>query len=281
MAETAATAEALEADWADRVRGNREQVDRFREVPDGRDFYRPTSAMFRADPFREGDAVLDALLALTRPDDTWLDIGAGAGRFALPIARRVKAVIALDPSPAMLTGLRELMAESGIANVEVINGWWPDDADDLEADVALIAHVGYDIERIGPFVDAMETAARRLCVAVMMEQPPAGIAYPFWPPIHGEARVPLPALPEFEALLRARGRMPETTRVEGQTRTWPSADDALAALRQQLWVEPASEKGRRLSAMVDALPRGPDGTIELASPYRDIGIVTWEPPRKG
>ena len=36
--------------------------------------------------------MLDALLALVRSGETWLDVGAGAGRFALPIAR------ALDPS---------------------------------------------------------------------------------------------------------------------------------------------------------------------------------------
>jgi SAM-dependent methyltransferase len=275
-----ARAAALEAAWGDRVRANREQVDRFREVADGRDFYRPTSAMFRADPFRSGDLVLDALVALARPDDTWLDIGAGAGRFALPLARVVRSVIAFDPSPGMLAGLREGMETSGISNVEVVNGWWPDDAESLAADVTLIAHVGYDIEAIGPFVAAMESAARRLCVAVLMEQPPAGVAYPFWPPVHGEERVPLPALPEFVELLAARGRAATVQRVAGEARHWHSRDDMLPALRQQLWVEPDSTKDRRLAALVEALPRNADGSITLDSPHRDIGIVTWEPPRR-
>jgi SAM-dependent methyltransferase len=268
----------LEGVWADRVRANREQVNRFREVADGRDFYRPTSSLFRADPFRHGDTVLNALVALARPDDTWLDIGAGAGRFALPLARVVRSVIALDPSPGMLTGLREGMAAAGIANVEVVHGWWPDDADELAADVALIAHVGYDIEAIGPFVAAMEAAGRRLCVAVLMEQPPAGMAYPFWPPIHGEARVQLPALPEFVALLEARGRAVSVQRVAGEARHWHSTDELLVSLRQQLWVEPDSAKGRQLAALVEALPREPDGSVRLDSPHRDIGIVSWEPP---
>ena len=39
----------LEAAWAARVRANREQVDRLREVPDGPDFYAPVSGLFRAD----------------------------------------------------------------------------------------------------------------------------------------------------------------------------------------------------------------------------------------
>lgn len=267
----------LETAWGDRVRANRDQVDRFREVADGRDFYRPTSQLFRADPFREGDSLLAALLALARPDDTWLDIGAGAGRFALPLARTARRVIAFDSSPGMLAALRDGMATSGIANVEVIHGWWPDDAGDLRADVALIAHVGYDVEAIGPFLAAMEAAASRLCVAVMMEQPPASLAAPFWPPIHGEERATLPALPELVALLTAQGRQVAVRRIAGEARRLGTVDEALAFLRQQLWVAADSAKGRRLVAMVDALPRDPDGAIRLDSPYRDIGIVTWEP----
>ena len=66
-------------------------------------------------------------------------------------------------------------------------------------------------------------------------------------------------------------------RIEGEARRWATADEALAFLRQQLWVDPDGEKGRRLSAMVDALPREPDGAIRIASPNRDIGVVTWRP----
>ena len=93
-------ARVAELAWADRVRGNRDQVDRFREEPDGKDFYASVSSIFRDDPDRQGDPVLDALRAHARPDDTWLDIGAGAGRYALPLARVVREVIALDPSAA-------------------------------------------------------------------------------------------------------------------------------------------------------------------------------------
>ena len=71
---------------------NREQVDRLREVPDGADFYAPVTGLFRADPARTDEPALDALLALVRPGETWLDIGAGAGRYALPIARGARAI---------------------------------------------------------------------------------------------------------------------------------------------------------------------------------------------
>jgi SAM-dependent methyltransferase len=276
-ADIAGTVAELQAAWADRVRANREQVNRFREVPDGRDFYRATSTLFRDDPFRTDDPVLDALVALARPADVWLDVGAGAGRYALPLARFVREVVAIDPSAGMLDGLRDGMAESGIVNVRVIQGRWPDAAADLRGDVALIAHVGYDVEAIGPFVDALEGAAKRLCVAVLMQQAPASVAAPFWPAVHDEARVLLPALDEFVALLRARGAAPAVQVIPGQWRRWPSPDEALLFLRQQTWVEPGGEKDRRLRAQVDALPRAADGSIELHGAAREIGVVSWAP----
>lgn len=279
--------------WAGRVRGNREQVDRLREVPDGADFYAPVTSLFRADPRRTDEPVLDALLALARPDDTWLDIGAGAGRYALPLALAVREVIALDPSSAMLTALAEQQEDSGIANVRRIEGRWPPDAPvDASAadgtaaalgpmpcaDVALIAHVGYDVEEIGPFVDAMEGAARRLCVAVLMERQPASVADPFWPPVHGEPRVPLPALPEFVDLLRARGRDPSVTMLEREPRRFGSKEELVGFLRRQLWIADGGEKERRLTVAFEDLADRSDGGWGLrGQDALPIGVVTWTP----
>ncbi|HXG39449.1 MAG TPA: methyltransferase domain-containing protein, partial [Candidatus Limnocylindrales bacterium] len=270
--------------WAERVRANREQVDRLREVPDATDFYGPVSSIFRADPHRTDDPVLDVLRGLARSDERWLDIGAGAGRFALPLALRVREVIALDPSPAMLGALREIARENRIRNVRVVEGRWPDvfTAGTLGepplADVALIAHVGYDIEAIGPFLDAMDEAAARLCVAVLMERVPAAVADPFWPVVHGEARVSLPALPEFLAVLGARGKQPETTFVERPPRAFPSRADLERAVRHQLWIADGSEKERRFCELFEELAvETPDGfVLRTAGPVR-IGIVRWQP----
>ena len=96
----------LEAEWADRVRANRVQAERLRETETG-DFYAPVSNLFVADPRRTGEPALDALLAMATPDETWLDIGAGAGRYALPLALRVREVVAVEPSGGMRRALRD------------------------------------------------------------------------------------------------------------------------------------------------------------------------------
>jgi molybdenum cofactor cytidylyltransferase len=267
--------------WAERVRRNREQVDRHREVPDGSDFYGPVTALFRADPRRTDEPTLDALLALARPGDTWLDIGAGAGRYALPLALRVREVIAVEPSDGMRSALAELMAEEGIHNVRAIADRWPPEpgspSDGLRADVALIAHLGYDIEAIGPFFDAMEAAARRLCVAVLMERQPSSIADPFWPPLHGEERVALPALDELVTLLRARGREPAVAMEERAPRGFGSVDELHGFVRRQLWVAEGGARDRRLGELLRAAVTERDGRWYLETRPLGVGVVTWSP----
>jgi SAM-dependent methyltransferase len=278
-------ADQAAAAWAERVRANRDQVDRVREVPDGADFYARVTSLFRADPRRANERVLDLLKAIARTDDTWLDIGAGAGRYALPLALVVRDVVAVDPSAGMLGVLRDLMGEHGIANVRVVEGRWPPDAALAAqlgpfpiADVALIAHVGYDIEAIGPFLDAMEAAARRLCVAVLMHSTPASVAEPFWPPVHGESRIPLPALPEFLELLRARGREPQIAEAQREPRRFESRKALEGFLRRQLWIADGGEKERRYREVLAGLVVEEDGEFGLAGQGPlPVGVVTWSP----
>lgn len=276
----AAAARHIERNWDERVRANREQVDRYRLVPPEEDFYAPVASRFVQDPRREGDAVLDALLELANSNETWLDIGAGAGRFALPLALHVRRVVALDPSPGMLGQLRLGMTEHGIANVEIHEGRWPLDTEgigEVRADVSFIAHVGYDVEPIGPFLDAMEVAAERLCVAILLERAPASYAWPFWPLIHGVERVPLPAAPDLVALLEARGARPKVRRVMEPPRRWPDEETLLTQLRQQLWIPTEGTEHERLVASVrETATHDADG-IGLPQPDAWIGVITWRP----
>jgi hypothetical protein len=271
----------LEAAWAERVVANREQAERIRETQSP-DHYAPVSNLFVADPHRTGEAALDALLEMAGPEQTWLDIGAGAGRYALPLALRVREVIAVEPSASMRNALRTGMGEHGIGNIRVVGGTWPEAADELAplpaADTSLIAHVSYDIEPIGAFLDAMEAATRTRCVALLTDRSPASVADPFWPLVHGEARVALPALPEFVELLRARGREPEVRVVERLTRSFDSVDALTTFLRRQLFIGDGTEKDVHLRAILPDHLVNRDGGWRLAEgPAGSLGIVTWRP----
>jgi SAM-dependent methyltransferase len=268
-----AALDALHA-WRERVRANREQVEQFREASP-RDFYAPIAGMFRADPRRQDEPTLQSLRALVRPADTVLDIGAGGGRYALPLALVARDVIAVDPSEGMLDVLREGMAAHNIANIRVLGGRWPELASGLAADVALIAHLGYDVEDIGPFLDAMEAAARRKCVAVLLDQPPPTEADRLWPAIHGVERAALPSLPEFLALLLARDRLFEVQLVERSPQSYEQPDHALAWLRGQLWVRPDGPKDLLLQRLMHERLEQRNGRYALSWEPARVGIVSW------
>ena len=278
------TADALAA-WAVRVRAERAQTDRAREVADPADFYAPTSHRFRFDAAAAPDAVALVLEELARPTDTWLDVGAGGGRYALPIARRVRGVMAIDPSPSMLAVLRDGVDVLGLANVRTLEGRWPIPGWDtdpgllepLRADVSLMAHVGYDIEEVGPFLDALEAATRRSCVAVMGEGAMTTVGRLYWERIHGEPRVPLPALPDLVTLLLARGRLPEVRLVDREPPTHEHLEGLHDRARRQLWLRPGSQRDVLLGQLLaaDAVER--DGALMLPEDRARIGIVTWEP----
>lgn len=269
------------AAWAGRVRRNREQVERRRQVlPERGDFYAPIASWFRADPLRQGDATLDTLRALVKPGDTVLDIGAGGGRYSLPLALHAREVIAVEPSEGMRSVLAEGMAEHGIDNIRVVESTWPCD-ELLRADVALISHVGYDIEDFGPFLDAMEESAGRLCIAALLSRPPPSRSDPFWEAIHGEPRDPLPALPEFLALQLARGRLCEVSFVEYGGIAYDTEEDIIRFLRQQLWIVEDSPQDKQLRAMLPGYIHDEDGRVEFNWGPGVLGVVSWTPPANG
>jgi SAM-dependent methyltransferase len=271
-------ADALAA-WATRVRLNREQVDRFRELPDEADFYAPLADRFRADPRRQDDATLALLRSLVRPDDVVLDVGAGGGRYALPLALVAREVIAVEPSDGMLAVLRAGMAEHGIANVRPLQSRWPmpDGAAVPTADVALIANVGYDIEDFGPFLDALERAATRVCIAVMLERQPTFGVDALWPHVHGVPRSTLPSLPDFLVLQLARGRLFELRLVPRSPMAYPTPADAAVFARRQLWTRPGSPKDRLVEPLLQQHMQERAGEYAFSWAPIHTGVVTWSP----
>ena len=150
-------------------------------------------------------------------------------------------------------------------------------ADPPRADVALIVNVGYDIADIGPFLDAMEQASTQLCIAVLAARRPTWGADSLWPEIHGEARAPLPALPELLALQLARRRVFELRMVESQSQGYESFDAALQFARIQTWVEPGSPKDARLQTELQARLSERVGHWAFDWAPSLAGIVTWRP----
>jgi len=108
------------------------------------------------------DAIRDFLASQVDPSMTVLDIGAGTGQWTLFLARRVRRVTALDPSPSMLEVLRENVATEGVDNVDIVEGEWPE-ANVAQHDVAICAHAMYSCTDLPLFVRRMLQVTRKAC----------------------------------------------------------------------------------------------------------------------
>lgn len=268
--------QALDA-WRAIVAAERAQVEALPDRAQPSDFYAPMAQQFRDDPRRTDDPSLDLVLSIANADETWLDIGGGAGRYALPLALKVARVGVVEPSDGMLGVLRQALAEEQISNVDVYQERWPGPSNAPGADVSLICHVGYDIEDIGPFLDEMEQHTRRLCAALLFVVSPTSDWAPLWRLVHGEPRVTLPGLREFTTLLYARGCRPETRLIELPPRTYASLDAMAESAARPLFVKPDSNEAARLRIACSQAAVLTDGGFALSEAPRSMGLVTWKP----
>src|SRR5258707_988103 len=123
--------------WQAMVQAHQEQTQRLRDPAweAGSDFRPSFVESFRAGRGREDDAALvDALRPFLSADDTFVDVGAGAGRFALPVAALVREVVAVEPSPVMGAALTDDAQRRGVANIRLLPSRWQD-LPDLRGDV--------------------------------------------------------------------------------------------------------------------------------------------------
>lgn len=228
------------------------------------------------------DAFMAALTPRLRPTDRVIDVGAGTGRYLPYLARQVAEVIAIEPSPAMLRELERTVYEEGSANVRVIAEGWPLTRP-IEADVVISAHVVYGVREIGPFLEAMDRTAQRLCALYLgLKHPTAAIA-PFWKRVHGQERLPLPAALET---LSACHQLEIPARLDlvpaPEAFRFQSAEEAMEEIRIRLRLTPDPARDAAiLAAIAENLVPVEGGQLAPRDQQRHAAIVWWHPETKG
>jgi SAM-dependent methyltransferase len=269
---------ALDA-WRALVEADGEQVRRISERDLAGDYYAPMTERFR--PGARPSQELPILESLLQPGDAWLDIGAGGGRLAIPLAGRVRRVVAVEPSAAMREALGASALDAGLANVEVIGEPWPAAAGRIDGvEVAMCAHAIYDIAEIGPWIEAMERSASRLCVVALYDRARGHAWSEIFEAVHGEPMAALPALREFLAVLGALGRPFEVRTIPAGPLDPTPEEAAFAQARRICWLIEGSEKDRRMQAFLRErypAPDGMEGALAMPPMRRFTAVVSWTP----
>ena len=192
--------------------------------------------------------MLNSLFAAVGPDTTVLDVGGGAGKYALPLATRAKHVTVVEPSADSVEMLQSRAAEIGLTNLTVIQSPW-DEADAPSADVALCSLVLHHVPDAAPFVSKLQEHATDRVVVVEMMETPGALEVPFYERVARlRADTPLPGLPDVLRLLWAMDIHPDVAMLTAETAVLDTdRDAAMEQLRRRLGVEEGTEADARLA----------------------------------
>jgi SAM-dependent methyltransferase len=221
-----------------------------------------SSTQARADEF------LDVLAPYLSPRKTLIDVGAGAGRHALPLAERLEWVTAVEPSE----GMRAQIPSRD--NMTVVASTW-EDAAIAPADLLICCHVMYGVEEPVPFIAKMERSARERIFVMLREVPLHHPAVVVRERLLGEEEPRLPRFTDLFMLLIQMGIAPDVDFIRYPiNQRYAGMEEALADCRALIgegWDEPKArailldllvEEGRELVF---------DGGVTLA------GIAHWRP----
>lgn len=183
------------------------------------------------------DPLLDHVLAMLSDAVTVLDIGAGIGRWTLPMARKARCVTAVEPLQGMRHVLLERAAMHGISNLDVMDAPWLAAAV-APHDVVVAAHATYTTADLLAFVRKMESSARRTCCLALRVPPHDGIIGELCVRIHGRWHDSPNFIVGYNLLLAA-GYRPNVLMEPAAVRRWtdPTMEAATARARRHLRVE--------------------------------------------
>jgi SAM-dependent methyltransferase len=272
-----------EARWQQIVEARREYIDGLyaRLGRTTANYWASRAQLFRPSVRRDTtpDFFLNRVLRDVTPDSTVLDVGAGGGRYAIPLTKHAKQVVAVEPSQHMVGALRDEVAETGIQNLEVVESTWQN-ADVAPADVVICSHVLYPLPDIVPFLEKLAAKTRQYCFLQLNGGQPVWEMHDLWLRFYDEPVRPQPTYIDAFNLLHQMGIyanveiMPHSRRGLSVGLTF---DRAVEQFRERLVLDDSPETTVRLEAALrEKLVETPDG---WQTPDRNsrVAIVWWSP----
>ena len=213
------------------------------------------------------DKFLDVVAPYLSLRKTLIDVGAGSGRHAFPLAERLEWVTAVEPSE----GMRSLIPQRD--NMTVVASNW-EDAAVAPADLVICCHVLYGIEDPVPFIAKMELSARERIFIMLRESPMVHLGAVVRERLLGEE----PRLPRFSdlfMLLMQMGIAPDVDFTSyPNPQRYAGMDEALADCEAMIG---ESWDGVKARTILEDLLAPEGGELVFNGGVTLSGIAHWRP----
>lgn len=207
-----------------------------------------------------------------------LDIGAGPGTLAVPIAGLAGQVTAVEPATGMAEVMKEYAARQGISNLTVIQKRWEDidPATDLDGpyDIVFASH-SLGMPDIRKAIEKMTTVASRQIFlfwfggVTSWERPMVDL----WPELHGKMYTPGPKADILFNVLWSMGITPNMSSGElDHAKLYPDITSAIGDLREQFAIS-TPEQDAILRHYLEEVMIPKNGQLTL--PGKTTGVQFW------
>lgn len=221
------------------------------------------------------DPVLQFVLDRLEPTLTVLDVGAGVGRWTIPLAERARAVTAVEPVEGMRRALQDRLSSRQMTNVTIVGRPWLE-ADVPRHDVSVAAYSMYTSPDLPAFARKMEACSTRLCGMAMRIPAPGGVIGELSEAIHGDWHDSPNFIVGYNALLEA-GLSPNVFVEPAAARYWTDAtfEDAIARARRHLRLSGGQFDGLITETLKRRLVKTPEGY--RWPDWMRAALVWWAP----
>jgi SAM-dependent methyltransferase len=260
-----------ETDWAEHwkqlVAARHDQAWQFHDPA----FWDKRARAFAAATSGRRDGFLELLEPWLLPHRTLTDVGAGAGRYAAPLAGRLDWVTAVEPSQ----GMRDLIPDR--PNMTVIATDW-EHAEPAPADLVICCHVLYGVSDAPAFLAKLEAAATERVFIELRYGQLHTASDPIWELMTGISRARQPEFADLWNLLVQLGIQAEVAVLEYDGfESWEDTaafEEEYRPPLQDCWDEAKAQAWLAANVTND-----PDGKLVYSRGRRIAGVAHWRPRR--
>lgn len=219
---------------------------------------------------------IPVILSKTKGCRTFLDVGAGCGTLAIPLAKAGKTLTALDPSKAMIALLDEEIKKKKLRNIKTIHAAWGEIA--LKPhDVILCANVPELLKDSKTFLREANELVRKAVFLIEGADPNADKFYykELYPLLFNKPFLPRSDYLKTYADLHSLGIFANVEMIEyGFDQPFDDMNEALEFWKEYIGIVTAEHDGKLVNFLKGKLERFKGGLI--ARFQKKSAVIWWK-----